>query len=688
MKKILLCSVLFLILYVPLKATLVKDTLSAEWIGNWVDGSAKWKYGFFENFAVYDTDFWAYEAIHNRKRQTDITLMKGDRKVVVHIRKQKDGQVLMSAGKEKFEILHPAQKGFHPWPGKDSSFFNALPYRMDTVRLLGFYRNLEKIPERKVVTVYKNDFTLDKQLTFYGDIDSLGRFQLDIPVYSLEQLAVDWGFLNKRLYVVPGEKVLLCADAAELEKCNRAGTREEYWTSERNVLFMGENARFHTEFAYCPTPLNIRRYYDFKDVTDMQMLDALRGDLAAYRKSFRAYREKYPDLSRRCVELVDMTALYNLGFTLMQYRFGIGQTGRSAFDPGYMKYIETAFPLDCEWYYIAEHYFAAFCRDYYEYVEQQKDVCLAPGIYWSPSQVTTSLIFEEVRKEGWASSQELNSMKQYEELDREGDRLLKLKDTSGYAALWSENEALSKQIDELLQSGEVEDIRQTLNKRLKFHTIDSLFSNAYLRELMVVQDMLGEMERKRQPFGKRMLALIDERISNPDIKKKVLDEQEKYLKLMAKEITWLESLKNTEHLKDYKDSKELFEQLIAPYKGHVIYLDIWGTWCHPCREQMKYVGEVKKALKDEKVIFMYLANNSEEKTWKNVIREYDLSGEKVVHYRLPAEQQQLVERLLGITAFPTFMLIDQDGNIVNPNASRPEMKDQLLQQIREVLNSK
>ena len=85
---------------------------------------------------------------------------------------------------------------------------------------------------------------------------------------------------------------------------------------------------------------------------------------------------------------------------------------------------------------------------------------------------------------------------------------------------------------------------------------------------------------------------------------------------------------------------------------------------------------------------MYLANNSEEKTWKYVIREYDLSGEKVVHYRLPAEQQQLVERLLGITAFPTFMLIDQDGNIVNPNASRPEMKDQLLQQIREVLNSK
>jgi thiol-disulfide isomerase/thioredoxin len=125
--------------------------------------------------------------------------------------------------------------------------------------------------------------------------------------------------------------------------------------------------------------------------------------------------------------------------------------------------------------------------------------------------------------------------------------------------------------------------------------------------------------------------------------------------------------------------------LIAPYKGKVIYIDFWGTWCAPCKEQMPFVGAIKKEFAGKEVVFMYMANNSPEKSWINVIKEMDLAGENVVHYRLPAEQQAMIERKFSVNSFPTYILIGKDGSLVVDNAPRPEMKSELIGVINKLL---
>ena len=40
----------------------------------------------------------------------------------------------------------------------------------------------------------------------------------------------------------------------------------------------------------------------------------------------------------------------------------------------------------------------------------------------------------------------------------------------------------------------------------------------------------------------------------------------------------------------------------------------------------------------------------------------------MVHYNLPAEQQTAIEHFLGVNSFPTYKLIDRDGNILDVNA--------------------
>ena len=83
---------------------------------------------------------------------------------------------------------------------------------------------------------------------------------------------------------------------------------------------------------------------------------------------------------------------------------------------------------------------------------------------------------------------------------------------------------------------------------------------------------------------------------------------------------------------------------------------------------------------------MYFANNSPEASWKNIIKENHLSGENAVHYRLPDAQQSMLERRLSIRAFPTYILMDKEGNVVNMSAPRPEQKGELVKEITKLLN--
>ena len=110
-------------------------------------------------------------------------------------------------------------------------------------------------------------------------------------------------------------------------------------------------------------------------------------------------------------------------------------------------------------------------------------------------------------------------------------------------------------------------------------------------------------------------------------------------------------------------------ELIEPYKGKIILLDIWGTWCGPCRAALAHSQELYERMKEYDMIFLYMANNSKEKTWKAIIEEYKVSGDNVVHYNLPADQQSAVENFLKVNSWPTYKLIDRDGNILEVNAN-------------------
>jgi thiol-disulfide isomerase/thioredoxin len=115
-----------------------------------------------------------------------------------------------------------------------------------------------------------------------------------------------------------------------------------------------------------------------------------------------------------------------------------------------------------------------------------------------------------------------------------------------------------------------------------------------------------------------------------------------------------------------------------------VLLDIWGTWCGPCKEALSHSTEEYARLKDFDIQYLYLANRRPQDSWENVIKEYNVSGPNVAHYNLPVEQQSAIERFLNVQAFPTYKLIDRNGNVLDMKVDPFHLEDlvRLLQQLK------
>ena len=133
------------------------------------------------------------------------------------------------------------------------------------------------------------------------------------------------------------------------------------------------------------------------------------------------------------------------------------------------------------------------------------------------------------------------------------------------------------------------------------------------------------------------------------------------------------------------DGREIFHKLIAPYRGRVLYVDVWGTWCGPCRSEMEHLPELHAALEGLDVVYIYLANRSPEELWRKASRRFGLEGADCVNLRLPDDQQRAVEQYLGVSAYPTYLLVAPDGTIATGDAPRPSQPFSVRQQVEELL---
>lgn len=162
-----------------------------------------------------------------------------------------------------------------------------------------------------------------------------------------------------------------------------------------------------------------------------------------------------------------------------------------------------------------------------------------------------------------------------------------------------------------------------------------------------------------------IMPLVNEYVSDPKLKTEI-DKQ--YKDVQAKLNQGVPEDAILYNLDDEDLLDLTFKDVLDRYKGNVIYLDFWASWCGPCKAEMPNSAALSKKLADEDVVFLYVSTDKDPEAWEKMIRILQLHGN---HYRLGANTRKPVSEEFGIKYIPHYVLFDKEGNMVQNNMTRP-----------------
>lgn len=116
------------------------------------------------------------------------------------------------------------------------------------------------------------------------------------------------------------------------------------------------------------------------------------------------------------------------------------------------------------------------------------------------------------------------------------------------------------------------------------------------------------------------------------------------------------------------DPRLSLSQIFSKYKGKVLYVDLWASWCGPCRGEMPNAKELQQKLAGKDVIFLYLGYQDREESWLVARKDLQIEGE---HYLLTPKQIKEAGDLFEVNGIPHYVIIDKKGRVLSKNAERP-----------------
>jgi len=175
---------------------------------------------------------------------------------------------------------------------------------------------------------------------------------------------------------------------------------------------------------------------------------------------------------------------------------------------------------------------------------------------------------------------------------------------------------------------------------------------------------------------------------HPNIRKTILYERlekDYETQVAVKENPEGINFKNKAQLMNVEFEKDsIINTLVENNLGKVLYIDIWATWCGPCKEEFPHSKKLFSELNPEKLQMIYFCINSQKENWEKIIAEHELPGQ---HYLIGEETYQKFKNVYGIKmdGVPHYLIVGKDGKIINKNAPRPS-SEETLKILTELIN--
>ena len=636
----------------------------------WRDNQGDWKIAFFDDCAIYDCRFWNYKQcdVNQKTGEATIVMTNGNDELKVAIGKDKKGTRTIQIGSDKAVYSMITSRFMPDYPAKDTrEGFVDTGYKEDTVTVVGWLKDMpEFYKQLKTVDFGYQDLYTDQQKSAHADLDEQGRFTVKIPVLNSTEFFIDWSRCFIRTMFEPSKTYFMLYDFKE-------GRR----------YFMGDDCRLQNELFRYPLDWKTINLYDGAQTAGKGSEELFEPYIASVDSLIKA---QYANIDALCKQHPTLSTRFNLywkGNTLMQQARAFGQARFRAkgmlLSDHARRYAYDTFWTKIEKPYTLHRDLGGFLRDYFDDAAQARNAVFSYSL-------------RDNYKEFATNDEELALLTRWKKWADEVSPLIEAEPTIDAKIrksreLDSLNANLIKEVDKIVNSPRASKIVSSgmLINTLKQHvlTLDSLGADPFIKDLWLGRQALSHIDHERTSLLPYVLDTLKVMISNPTCIAMIEQQNDHYLAIENREFDKL-VLKSSDDLKNISEGEALLKKILEPYKGKFVLLDIWGTWCGPCKQALSHSTEEYARLANYDIQYLYLANNSPQTAWENVIKEYNVSGPNVAHYNLPDAQQAAIERYLNVHSWPTYKLFNRNGDLLDINVDPFHLEElaRLLEQMK------
>ncbi|GAE86208.1 TlpA family protein disulfide reductase [Bacteroides reticulotermitis] len=118
------------------------------------------------------------------------------------------------------------------------------------------------------------------------------------------------------------------------------------------------------------------------------------------------------------------------------------------------------------------------------------------------------------------------------------------------------------------------------------------------------------------------------------------------------------------------NGKEVF---LTDFKGKLVYIDIWATWCAPCKGEIPFLKELEEQYRGKNIEFVSVSVDKEKdkQKWLDMVKEKELSGVQL----FAGARSEDISVPYNLKGIPRFILVGADGNLISGDAPRPSSKE-------------
>ena len=624
--------------------------------GCWLrtDGSNEWVYGFFDDFVIYESEIWKQVLISQKDDLYNLVLRKNGKSKKL-VMKHRDEFLLIGPDETNLESFRREETAIPGFVSKNDEAFQLPVFKKDSAFYSGYIKGY--VPQMGGTgMIYVNNIINQEQESYLIKINPDGTFHIGFPMIYPQTVYVRCLKSQESVFFEPGETTFQFLDFSKYHDAPGP-----------NNLFMGKTAKINSDLM----AIRYIRYFDYNYMTN-NILEMSAEEYKAWnleiadreKKAVEELSQSKP-LSKKALQIkqmqIDFTAQQNILSYNMNREGAYRQKNNVPRDQREIPLKREELPVEFYNFISPEVINNPLSLiaggDYYFLINRMKyaDPVFPKGVMGVSNEKDIIKGLESRNIEIDPKVKDL-MLKLAECKSNEERTKLVLADSATLYSFVRKHKDVYMEISMEIHSKQRERIQQEAFK--KYFNLEPGFA----MEVMKVQDVANKVARELKPLTDTEKENLKTSFNEPFIIDYLLELSGAMEEKVRKSKEAYESkggfvVNKTPEAKD----SDLFDAIMKKYKGNVVFVDFWATWCGPCRSGMQTMKPLKEELKNEKIKFVYLTNPTSPKTtWETMIP--DIDGE---HYYLTQDEWNTIAARFKVSGIPHYVLVDKTGKVVN-----------------------